>query len=181
MAVRHGGRAAPAVRNSQRATAGRRPSGSGRGILHAAGHSGRAVPPHIGVCSSRHACWIQGRYLPMIRCPLTIHYVQCCGSGFKSPVWIRIRIRDPDPASEFEAWKSTFSANFSWFSLIFKMIPYKFPCVMKYLIFWLKTKISPKILLLPLKNVSFAGIRIRIAKKFQNPDPYKTIPDLQHW
>ena len=41
----------------------------------------------------------------------------------------------------------------------------------KYLLFWLKTKISPKILLLPLKKCVLTWIRIRIETKFQDPDP----------
>ena len=59
---------------------------------------------------------------------------------------------------------------------------------MKYLLFWLKTKIkyfgckqmSPKFVIAFEKMCFGPGSEIRIEKKFHDPDPLKTNPDLQH-
>ncbi len=65
MAVCHGRRTASAVRHSQCAAPGRRPSGPWRGILHPGGHSGGARASHHRVCPARHALGIQGSHTNM--------------------------------------------------------------------------------------------------------------------
>ena len=77
-------------------------------------------------------------------------YVQWCGSGFKSPGWIRllqVKLSYKNPL---------FQQLFRDLHLFLKMIPNKSSLFNEIPTFLVETKISPKILLLPLKKWVFA-------------------------
>ena len=82
---------------------------------------------------------------------------------------MRIRIRaDRDPASEIEQKNPLLSQLFVIFAYFKNYVNIKIPCVVKFLLFWLKTKISPK---------TFVGLCIF----YLDPDPQHCIlPNISY-